>query len=63
MEELDILIQNVLTANKMIVMREKPQNSKRVKQETRRSPMRKIKLFTPWQIQEKMKKLKFYSWV
>ena len=27
-------------------MREKPQNSKRVKQETRRSPMRKIKLFT-----------------
>ena len=43
MEELDILLQNVLTLNKMIVMREKPQSSKRVKQETRRSPMRKNK--------------------
>ena len=50
MEELDIFLQNVLTLNKMIVMKEKPQNSKRVKQETRRSPMSKRKLFTPWKI-------------
>ena len=43
-EELEILLQNLLTLNKMIVMREKPRNSKRVKQETRRSPMRKNKI-------------------
>ena len=62
MEELDILLQNVLTLNKMIMMREKPQNLESVKQEIRRSPMRKRKLSTPWKI-VKMRKLRFYSQV
>ena len=52
MEELDSLLQSVLTLNKMIVMREKLQSSKRVKQETRRSPMRKRKLFIPWKTEK-----------
>ena len=62
MEELDTLLQNVLTLNKTIVIREKSQrSSKRVKRET------KIKFFTQWKIvkmkiQVEMKKHKFYSW-
>ena len=47
MKELDTLIQNVLTLNKMIVMRKKPQgSSKRVKLETKRITMRKTNIYT-----------------
>ena len=68
MEELDIFLQNVLTPNKMMVMREKPQSSKRVKHETRRSPMRKKKIVYTMEDSEDVdtsedEELKFYSWV
>ena len=43
------------------------QSSKRVNQETRKNPMGKRKLFTPWkavkiQMEVKLKKLKFFLW-
>ena len=62
MEEFETLLQNSLTLNKMIVIREKFQrSSKRVKRETKR------KFYTQWKIvkmkiQVEMKKHKIYSW-
>ena len=51
----------------MRMKKNKLRNSKWVNEETRKNPMVKRKLFTPWktvkiQMEAKFKKLKFYLW-
>ena len=68
MEELDILLQNVLTLNKMIMMREKPQNSKKGKTGNKKKSYEKKKIVYTMEDSEdaytmKMKKQRLYLWV